>query len=1258
MAVPSVFFLLFGLFGFVQPAQATFSTNTQIASSQGFLQGEFAEVGVRANGAFGSTTVPSGFHQNAGNCLGFRVDRQSDGWGTTVDDGDFFCPGSPFEGWQMNVGGSIAKNDHTQTGLVGSVTNAETAGSSQCVTWTSSSSYNGVSVSQRYCVPTAGQALHTDVTLTNTTGSSISDIYFGRGFDPDNATGNGSMTCNSATVNTSVYGSCNAVTGQGSEAQATARWGNGAFIALQSFDSRARVARQTGGFSSPDPSSIWTAGDTSASSGTYRGDVGEFFADAGLYVALKVPTLGAGSSTSFRISYVLSAESNNAPVVSAPIISGVGQNSAHVYTTINPKGFSTAVSLVYSTSSSFSGATTVSLGTVTGSDEVVVEDDISGLDDSTTYYVKVVAENEKGTTESTVLDFGTLSASAPVVSSEEPTVTSSDGPITLNGTINPSGLSSSATFEYSTTPDFSGTVVEIPVSGTFTGTDDVSISTSVSGLDPSTTYYFRVKVVNSSGTAYGSTVSFVPEDIPLPTSLVVTSLDDDTTEGTLRWAITQANATSGGMYDAITFSVTGTIVLTSALPQITESVTITGNGRTNTVISGDDAYRIFRVASGRTLTVSDMTLKQGQMTDGGLIYNTQGTVVADNIRFTDLDGGSAVFNANGGSTATYTDSTFDHLGTGISADWGSTPQLPSGITTWSGEDDSAFGNKTYVDNCVFENNGAAINSERFTKVEDSTFNDNTYAVAVNGLNRTQVLNSSFDGNGIAVYHSSWIPASFNMGTDNRLIDGNTFTNNGTAVYLDDGYNDGHKNPGWSTVTDNTWDGNGVWVRYYMWNEGDNQMFTLDADETTDDFVHLRNSIDSSSSTTTTTTEVPAETTSTTTTTIESPTTTTTEASVIVVPVTTVSPTTVPEESTTSTTLVIPTETTVSTTPPSTTVQTTVPKPVETTIKPSPEPTPETTVVPTTVPVIEIPVDATPEEVVAAITEVISDKSPEEVVAILETVLADGATPEEVAAITEAVLADGVTEEAVAVLLGVIDSGKIDESQVQDIVEEITKEEISPEVATALATSATVLENISGDQASQIFSSVDASSLSEEAGAAIVEAITSAPTEVKEAFEEEINIFAGVFDDYQPLGSTINVGQRRTVIAVNLVASTVGVASAAGGLPTPGSKSSGVKQDVAARKEDEEEEEGGSIEGEGPEWIKRISIYKYENGVKVMDWKNFVKKFAYGVMASGFTLAGATVMYFTLSGLTQQIALWGTVIAFACAMYLHMAEPDE
>jgi hypothetical protein len=265
----------------------------------------------------------------------------------------------------------------------------------------------------------------------------------------------------------------------------------------------------------------------------------------------------------------------------------------------------------------------------------------------------------------------------------------------------------------------------------------------------------------------------------------------------------------------------------------------------------------------------------------------------------------------------------------------------------------------------------------------------------------------------------------------------------------------------------------------------------------------------------------------------------------------------------------------------------------------------------------------------------------------------------------AVLGNELDAESVGVIVDVLESDTITSEQVGQVVTLVIEQEggVESGQATELATSAKVLESIDGEQASAVFNAIVVAEVSEEAGAAISEALTEAPTDVKESFEEEINVFAGVFDTYTALGSSIDVGTRRSVIAVNLVTSTVALAAAAGGMPTPGSGSgpsgpSGPKQDVATRREEEESEEGGAIEGEGPDWIKRISIYKYEDGVRVMDWKNFTRKFVYGIMASGFTLAGATVMYFTLSGLTQQIALWGTVLAFTGSMYLHMKEPDS
>jgi hypothetical protein len=307
-------------------------------------------------------------------------------------------------------------------------------------------------------------------------------------------------------------------------------------------------------------------------------------------------------------------------------------------------------------------------------------------------------------------------------------------------------------------------------------------------------------------------------------------------------------------------------------------------------------------------------------------------------------------------------------------------------------------------------------------------------------------------------------------------------------------------------------------------------------------------------------------------------------------------------------------------------------------------------------------DLSDAETIDLIVDVLADEITSELLnTVLGAVFDEEVSTEVLIETFTAVLGNELDAESVGVIVDVLESDTITSEQVGQVVTLVIEQEggIESGQATELATSAKVLESIDGEQASAVFNAIVVSEVSEEAGAEISEALTEAPTDVKESFEEEINVFAGVFDTYIALGSSIDVGTRRSVIAVNLVTSTVALAAAGGGIPTPGpSTPSAPRQDVAARKEEEETEEGGAIEGEGPDWIKQISIYKYEDGVRVMDWKNFTRKFVYGVMASGFTLAGATVMYFTLSGLTQQIALWGTVLAFTASMYLHMKEPDD
>jgi hypothetical protein len=55
-------------------------------------------------------------------------------------------------------------------------------------------------------------------------------------------------------------------------------------------------------------------------------------------------------------------------------------------------------------------------------------------------------------------------------------------------------------------------------------------------------------------------------------------------------------------------------------------------------------------------------------------------------------------------------------------------------------------------------------------------------------------------------------------------------------------------------------------------------------------------------------------------------------------------------------------------------------------------------------------------------------------------------------------------------------------------------------------------------------------------------VSNAPPEIKKQFEKEINIFGGGLDKYVPTGSTIPVGQRRTLVIVGAVMTAMPVLS--------------------------------------------------------------------------------------------------------------------
>jgi hypothetical protein len=80
-------------------------------------------------------------------------------------------------------------------------------------------------------------------------------------------------------------------------------------------------------------------------------------------------------------------------------------------------------------------------------------------------------------------------------------------------------------------------------------------------------------------------------------------------------------------------------------------------------------------------------------------------------------------------------------------------------------------------------------------------------------------------------------------------------------------------------------------------------------------------------------------------------------------------------------------------------------------------------------------------------------------------------------------------------------------------------------------SSPAFSKIDSDSANEIIDNIEFGELSDAETAQVVEALNTASDDVKQHFENQINVYSGQFDAYVPSGSTVTVAQRRVLVAV-------------------------------------------------------------------------------------------------------------------------------
>ena len=191
------------------------SARAQMVGTNIYIPGRYLELGINNVGALGAATPPAGYHPWPAGPLASVYDYGHDGWtvGTPPFYGDYTYPGSPFEGWELQIG-TTAHSQAFTTGIPSTIANsgagATLTGNNISYTdvggvltalWQGTAGIGGVlTISQTTRVDTNGGWATVTTVLKNTGSATMPTMYYMRSCDPDNDEAHGGSFATNNTI--------------------------------------------------------------------------------------------------------------------------------------------------------------------------------------------------------------------------------------------------------------------------------------------------------------------------------------------------------------------------------------------------------------------------------------------------------------------------------------------------------------------------------------------------------------------------------------------------------------------------------------------------------------------------------------------------------------------------------------------------------------------------------------------------------------------------------------------------------------------------------------------------------------------------------------------------------------------------------------------------------------------------------------------------------------------------------------------------